>query len=369
LSADITASTSPSAIQPDDLLAEGARARKLSAEVEGVKSLVEGIRLINDTVLTQVLFALWDSGFYEYSLTHPRFHVQEAADELQLDATPLRWLLEYLVGRGIIKSADGQMGLTEHGVRLSNILLRGTMNLYVGGWGPQLANIGPLVRKEITRDQYRTLRSGRHTVMGTEQLICVRTVPAVLKILARRKLQGILHLACRTGQFLIELARSEPMLHGIGVDRAAERITAAAASASSHGVASRMKFVTAEVGGDRLPIDDESLRTIDVVAALYLLHEVARHGRQKVVDLLRQMKAMFPGRLFLFMETLPYDAPPQGAKPPATFTQLDYLLIHRLRGQGLPLPAAEWKSILEQADLQLLEMQEVYTSGVYLTEL
>jgi phenylpyruvate C(3)-methyltransferase len=369
MSAEITSNSHPPAAEPNDLLAEGARARKLSSDVEGVKSLVEGIRLINDTVLTQVLFALWDSGFYEYSLTHPRFHIQAAADELQLDATTLRWLLEYLVGRGILQTENDRMGLTAHGVRLSNILLRGTMNLYVGGWGPQLANIGPLLRKEMTREHYRTLRSGRHTVMGTEQLICVRTVPAILKILARKKLSGILHLACRTGQFLIELARSEPSLHGIGVDRASERIATARANALDHGVESRMTFVTAEVGGGRLPIDEASLNRIDVVAALYLLHEVARHGRQKVVDLLREMKEMFPGRLFLFMETLPGDNQPPGKKPPATFTQLDYLLIHRLRGQGLPLPAAEWKSILEQAGLQLLEMQEVYTSGVYLAGL
>src|SRR5580704_14058538 len=95
MSADTTSKATPAAppLQPDDLLAEGARARKLSAEVEGVKCLVEGTRLINDTVLTQVLFALWDSGFYEFSLTHPRFQVQEAADELHLDATLLRWLL------------------------------------------------------------------------------------------------------------------------------------------------------------------------------------------------------------------------------------------------------------------------------------
>jgi len=356
-------------LQPDDLLAEGARARKLSNDVEGVKSLVEGIRLVNDTILGQVLFALWDSGFYEFSLTHPRFQVQEAADELNLDATHLRWLLDYLAGRGIMFSTDGQMGLTEHGVRLSNVLLRGTMNLYIGGWGPQLASIGPLLRKEMTQAEYKNLRSGRHTVMGTEQLISVRTAPAVLKILARKKLRGVLHLACRTGQFLIELARTEPTLQGIGVDKASERITAAQANALDYGVASRLRFVTAEVGRDRLPLDDESLSKIDTVVALYLFHEVARFGRQRVVGMLKEIKTKFPGRLLLFMETLPYDNQPQGKKPPATFSQLDYLLIHRIRDQGLPLPSAEWKSIVEEAGLKLLEVQEVYWAGLYLAEL
>jgi SAM-dependent methyltransferase len=359
----------PASIQPHDLLAEGARARKLSAEVEGVKCLLEGTRLVNDAILVQVLFALWDSGFYEYSLSHPRFHVQAAADELHLDASTLQWLLEYLVGRGIIEAADGNMALTENGIRLSNVLLRGTINLYVGGWGPQLDNIGPLLRKEIRLADYRNLRSQRHTVMGTEQLSSVRTGPAVLKFLKQKDLRGVLHLACRTGQFLIELARSEPSIYGAGIDKAAERIAAALTNARAWGVESRLRFFAAEVGHDALPRDDESIGKIDVVIALYLFHEVARHGRQAVVAMLRQIKEAYPGRLLLFMETLPYEAPPRGKKPPQTFTQLDYLLIHRVRVQGLPLSSDVWKSILEEASLKLREVQEVYGSGMYLVEL
>ncbi len=371
MSADMTSSATPAApiAHPDDLLVEGARVRKLSSDVEGVKSLVEGTRLINDTILTQVLFALWDSGFYEFSLTHPQFQVQEAADKLHLDMTHLRWLLDYLVGRGIIHAVDGKMGLTEHGARLTNVLLRGTLNLYIGGWGPQLANIGPLLRKEITQAEYKNLRSGRHTVMGTEQLSCVRTSPAILKILARQALRGVLHIACRTGQFLIELARSEPTLHGIGIDKTSERITAAESNALRYGVTSRLRFIAAEVGCDPLPLDVESISKIDVVIALYLFHEVARFGRHRVVGMLKQIQMMFPGRLLLFMETLPYDNPPQGKKPPQTFTQLDYLLIHRIRDQGLPLPTSAWKAILEEAGLELLEVQDVYSSGLYLVKL
>jgi len=48
----------PPPADPYDLLAEGARARKLSGEVEGVKCMAEGMRLINNAVMAQVLFAL-----------------------------------------------------------------------------------------------------------------------------------------------------------------------------------------------------------------------------------------------------------------------------------------------------------------------
>ncbi len=364
-----TAIPKPTPIQPDDLRSEGERARKLSSDVDGVKSLIEGVRLVDDMVLAQVLFALWDSGFYEYSLSHPQFNLSQAADDLQLDPAILGWLLDHLAGRGILQYDNDQLGLTPRGVRLSNILVQGMMNLYIGGWGPQLANIGPLLRKEIPLADFRQLRSGRHTVKGTEQLISVRTVPAVLQILAKRKPKGVLQLACRTGEFLLELARSVPELRGIGIEKDAQRVFSAQSKARQRGVDPRLQFVNAEFGRDPVPLDRDSISTIDMVIALYLLHEVGRHGRQKIVEFLREIKAMFPGRLFLSMETLPAESQLPGKKPPSTFSQLDYLLVHRMRAQGMPLPAAEWKSIFEEAGLKLLEVQEVYGSGLYLAEL
>lgn len=353
---------------PDDPLAEGERARKLSTEVEGVKALVEGIRLINDTVLVQVLFSLWESGFYEFSLTHPDFRVEEAADELHLDAKILEHLLEYLIGRGICWSADARFGLTEGGARLSNVVLRGTMNLYIGGYGALLRNIGPLLRKEMAQTDFNDLRSARHTVNGTEQLICIRTAQAVLQVLRRRKVRGVAQLACRTGEFLIELSRSEPSLCGIGIDRNPERIALARAKAKRHGLDSCLQFVTADIGRDPLPIEESTCK-IEALAAIYFLHEVGRMGRERIVDLLRQIRSAYPGRLFLFAETLPVSPAPPGRKPPNTYSQIDYRLIHRLRRQGLPLPPAEWQSIAEEAGLKNLEIQDVYGSALYVAEL
>ena len=45
------------------------------------------------------------------------------------------------------------------------------------------------------------------------------------------------------------------------------------------------------------------------------------------------------------------------------------VLIHRIRGQGLPLPVDQWKSIVEETGLKLLEYKEVYWSGLYLAEM
>jgi len=187
--------TPPPPAVPDDLLAEGARARKLSGELEGVKCMSEGMRLINGTILTHVLFALWDSGFYEYSLTHPRFSAVEAAAELGLDAEVFAMLLNHLVGCGVLRVDAEEMELTEYGSRLSNVIVRGAMNLNIGGYSSLLTNLGPLLRKETTRADLEALRTGIHNSLGTEQLASVRLLPAVRAILAERDLHNMLYMS------------------------------------------------------------------------------------------------------------------------------------------------------------------------------
>jgi hypothetical protein len=53
------------------------------------------------------------------------------------------------------------------------------MNLNIGGYSSMLTSIGPLLRKEVTRAELEELRTGLHNSLGTEQMACVRLVPAV----------------------------------------------------------------------------------------------------------------------------------------------------------------------------------------------
>jgi cyclopropane fatty-acyl-phospholipid synthase-like methyltransferase len=359
----------PPTADPYDLLAEGARARKLSGELEGVKCMAEGMRLINNTVMAHVLLALWESGFYEYSLTHPNFTAAEAAEALNLDAGVLLTLLHHLIGYGILSAADGRMQLTDYGSRFSNVVLRGVLNINLGGYGAQLQQIGPLLRKEITKEEIDRFHSTDHSGLGTEQLTSVRLVPAVLKMLVERNLHRVLHLACGSGGFLVQMARSDPAFTAIGIDKQAKKIAGAEQKVSRYGLESRIRLLQSEIGVDPLPLDEQERGEIDVVASIYLLHEIGRYGRQRIVDLLRQIKALFPGKLFLFSETIPPEAQDTVRKPASQYSQLDYLLVHRLRGKGMPLSPAEWKSIVADAGLKLIDSKEVYNIALFLAEL
>jgi SAM-dependent methyltransferase len=192
----------------------------------------------------------------------------------------------------------------------------------------------------------------------------------VRKILEERNLHCLLYMSCcSSGEFLVQMARCDPLFHGVGIDTSTKQITHARKIVRHYGLETRIRLIQAEIGVEPLPLDEETRRQIDVVASIYLLHEVGRYGRQRIVDVLRQIKASFPGKLFLFSETMPPDTPNSVRKPPAQYSQLDYLLIHRLRGKGMPLPTAEWKSILAEAGLKLIDFKEIYSIGLFLAEL
>ena len=355
-------------LHPDDLIEEGARARDLASTVEGAKGVTEGVRLVNDAILAHILFALWDSGFYDYSLTHPRFRVQDAADELKLDESVLKWLLNHLVGRGVLRMAGDGLALTERGAAISSALVRGTLNLYLGGYGALLSELGPLLRKQQLVSDPALVRSQYHTGVGSEQMTCVNVVPAVLQTLARKGFRNVVDLGCGAGGFLIQLAHIEPAIRGLGIDMSKDAIEEARNNARRFHIEDRLGFVQAEIGPHPLPVEPHVLKEVEVITAMYLLHEFGRDGDDQIVEVFRQIRKALPGRLLLFVECFPADAQTLARIPPATFSQLDYLLIHPLSGQGVPLPPARWKTIVEKAGMKFLELQRIYWIGLYAAE-
>src|SRR6185437_3157194 len=169
----------------------------------------------------------------------------------------------YLVGRGVVRAtAPGEMELTEKGERVTNTLARGLLNLYVGGYGALLGNLGPLLRREIALDDPRLDRSARHAAAGTEDMTCVRVVPQVIEVLREHGVTGVVDLGCGTGGFLVQWARLTGGW-GAGVDMSADALAAAKVNAAESGVAERLSFHLGEVGAGPLPIGADVAQRAD----------------------------------------------------------------------------------------------------------
>jgi len=346
---------------PKDLMREAELARKIA-----FPPAAEELSLSSSWVYAQVLHSLWDSGFYEYVRTHPRFVPASICEELGLDAFTFEWLMYYLIGRGVVRpvagtaqtaySADMELELTEKGQRVHNTIARGLLNLYVGGYAALMANLGPLLRKEISLQDARLDRSARHAAAGTEDVTCVRVVPQVIDLLKEHGVRAILDLGCGTGGFLIQWARVTGG-GGAGVDMSSNALDAAKKNAADFGVSDRVSFHLGEIGKDALPIADEVVRSIDALTAMFMLHEFGRGGDDSIVRVLASLRAQFSGKILCALEMQPVDVFMLNGHAPASMDQLDYHFVHPMSRQGQPRTKPVWEGLYERAGMKLLRVK------------
>lgn len=341
-----------------DLLEEGARARRILGEQPKLDVLARDV--VSKTILGQVLFSLWDSGFYEYVLENPRFEVESAARSLEYDAAIFGYLVEYLAGWGLLRVAadpssppsttrEAVLELTEQGHAFTNAFSRGVLTLYIGGYQSILSQLGPLLRGEISVEDSTLQRSAAHAALGTENITCVSIVPAVIRYLEEVGVETVVDLGCGSGGFLLQWARLGETRHGIGVDMSREAISQARCQAETWRVSDRVTFLQGEVGTSRMRLPTEIVDRADAVTAMYMLHEFGRDGRGRIVEVISSLKRSFPGKRFIFLEAPPVDPFALGAADQSDHFLLDYLLVHPLSRQGLPRTPEDWASIAEDA--------------------
>lgn len=306
-------------------------------------------RLVSDSILAQVLLALWDSGFYEYVRHRPRFDSEAAALDLGYQPEVFDSLIEYLVGHRVLQRATGSLELTPHGISLTNIFNRGLLTIYLGGYNPLLTRLGPLLRGEMAIDDPSCQRSAVHAAGGTAYANATLVFPELISRLRQRGARGVLDLGCGSGEFLLETLRTLSDVRGIGLDQSSDVLHAAREQARRNGLEDRLSLVEGTFGDGRLAVSGSE--NVDTITMLFMLHELGRGGRRAIVTALRQLVGQFPGCALLIVEMLPPELEPPSLDADADHrhTLLDYALLHPLSGQGAPLAPVEWIQILEEA--------------------
>lgn len=320
--------------------------------------VVQARHLVSQSILAQVLLALADAGFYEYVSAHPSFSEPAAIEALGLDPFTFKSVYEHLIGCGLLERvSDGQMRLTDSGRRYFNAYTRGVLNIYLGGYKQILSHLGSVLKKELSLADKALARSTWHAAAGTAQATCAFTIPEVFEVIRRHRARCCLDLGCGTGDFLISFARLHPGSEGVGVDLSSAALSQARETAKLFGVDERLLFHEATIGRGSLELPKEQLERIDIVTAMYMLHEFGRDGRGAVIDVLRSLREQLPGRVLLVLEVEACDpeALARQRPPPAHFGRLDYRLIHLLSGQGLPRSPADWNEIFSESGCEVIE--------------
>jgi SAM-dependent methyltransferase len=315
------------------------------------------VGLVSEAYLAQVLVALWDSGVYEYVRNRGRIEIDQTAEELGLDPSILRSLIEYLLGSGLMTPQGNGFVLSDKGRPYWNYITRGVLTAHLAGYNQLLVNLGPLLRKEIDIFDPRLDRSGRLVASGSGYaLLGSGTIPWILKLIRQIGGSYVLDIGCGAGDFLIQLALRWPDGAGVGIDMNPEAITQAATNAERAGVSSRLTFHHAKLAAEPMPLKPEILERVDTLTAMYLLHEFAgRGGVDAIIAAISQLRKQFPGRKLLMLEGERADPAALSAAAPRTLSQLDYSFIHPLSRQGPLRTAAEWEEIIQSAGAKLIQ--------------
>jgi ubiquinone/menaquinone biosynthesis C-methylase UbiE len=327
------------------------------------------LQSVTQYVLANVLFALWDSGFFEFVAGRTTFSVDEAIAALGYDRLTFEAILENLAGRKLVTRSGDTVTLTERGDAYHNLVSRGLLTLFRGGYGGLLSNLGPLLRREITIDDRVLDRSGVHVGFGTECWASVRALPSVFAVLRERHYRNILDIGSGTGGFLCQWLELEPQGHGVGIDLSSDAVAEARRRADALQLSSRLSFMVAELGRRPLPLGDDAKRGIDCLTMMFMLHEFGRDGRDGILRILRDLREQFPDKPLLVVEMIPPEEQTHDKLSSLETILLDYLFIHPLSRQGRPRTPDDWRSLYDEAGVQFVQLYTQGTRGLHLLKL
>lgn len=339
-----------------DLRQEGAIVREQLKR--SPNPVVEARQRVSHTILSHILLGLSDAGFYEYLAGRSEFSIPDAVQELNLDDFTFRATLDYLVGCGALAIQGGstdQLVLTDQGRRYFNVYSRGVLNIYLGGYGRILHQLGDILAKRTMLNDPALGRSTKHAAAGTAFATCTFTIPDVFAAMDDKDAKVCLDLGCGSGDFLIQFVLGRPDARGIGIDISGEALEIARARADTLGVADQLEFHEAAVGSDPIDIAPETLDRVDIITAMYMLHEFGRDGRDAIVSVIRALHEQLPNRMLLALEVKGLDPLAYVEESREHYGRLDYYLIHALSGQGLPRPSEDWHSIFTDAGCEIVE--------------
>jgi SAM-dependent methyltransferase len=255
-----------------------------------------------------------------------------------------RHLLRFLEVHGVVILEENSMvALTERGKQLFSEMSLAQLGFYLEAYGPVTDRLVSLLRSDseygvdVQRDGAAL---GRHCATLFHEL----HTDTVLTAMAGMGAESILDLGCGGGQFLVDAAKQDESLRGIGLDISPEVIAVAKDLAEREGVADRVRFV---VGDAFRPTDwPQACREADAICAHGVLHEHFRDGEDAVIRILDVYAALLRQGMKGFILGEPeirYDVKDSDA---------DLYLVHILTKQGFPRYREEWLSLFERSQLR-----------------
>ena len=159
----------------------------------------------------------------------------------------------------------------------------------------------------------------------------------------------------------MELARSDPAIGGVGIDIDPPVVQLANEQIETQGFSSRLKAAVADMfevageGGGQSSFSNcrkgGTVPQVDCLTACDTFHEYLWTGDERIVGLLRGLKAAFPNAIMVVGEFCKQSHSSLRKRPTAF---LEHHLFHQLTNQRIE-SAARWREIFAAAGLAIRE--------------
>jgi len=172
---------------------------------------------------------------------------------------------------------------------------------------------------------------------------------------------GVTHVAdlgCGACEVLIAFCQLDPSLQATGIDISPGALKEAGERLAGVGLADRIRLVRGDV--TKPETFEAQVKNVGAFNALMAFHEFLRDGEEAVVEILRRMQKLFPGKYLILGEFNPltdeeFQALPYARRMHPLFYQH---IIHMLTPQGQPISKERWLALFSRAGVKVLTVKD-----------
>lgn len=314
--------------------------------------LIAGLQPIRWFVLAQGIYHFMDSGIREMILDSGELSITDLANKLGLQEKRLRGFLQYLANEGYVTFLEnGNLKLTNKGKEIGDYYP--WYKLLVGGYAQTFQQISAAI-KEVGMYADRDSTSVGIGSCGISQHDALPMTRRLLQSITG-KWQTVVDLGCGDGSYLVDLCKSIPDIHGIGLDPDPNSVKAALIATTKYGISDR---VYVQVGSaSLLPDLSNEQGPLCFITAFVLQEILEQSGRTAIIEMMQSVFNRYPDSYWVVIEV---DHRPNDPSVMETGLGLayynPYYLIHNITEQRLER-VAFWEELFHEVGLSVLSIE------------
>lgn len=211
----------------------------------------------------------------------------------------------------------------------------------------------------LTRNEQRgdLLASAFETIEGET------AIPAS-GLLSQMEAKYVVDLGCGVGKLLRDMALNDGEFLGVGVDNSVRMVQTSRRRNMEVGISRRVRVLKCDVRRLATRLGPSERKNVDVVHGKDIFNEFSNADGQELIELLRQLRKLFPGRSLLLSDYYGKLGQTEGIDGRFSITLL-HDVFQLLSGQGVPPPNLEaWCEIYAKSGCDVEECYSGVTTGV-----